>query len=179
MSNMCTDGIQLNRVLNDAFNKVSRYIAGLQEPDIQEEYAAQGPLGSSSGSGTLPFQSLGPMPYQQAPPVQASQTIDRSRVNSGPFAWTDVFGEINPHILAGETTLGSRPRPDIQSTYSTRPYGHLNMVRQEQGGKYKLQLFRRINGIDPVVRLSKQGRSHTLLHTLCPSASRTTLRLTL
>lgn len=116
-------------------------------------------------TATPPAQPSTSVSNSQVLPAQAPWTPDRTRINRGSFAFADVFGMITPHLLAGKMRqasatgagAGAGPGIDIRPVYSTRPYGPLNMVRQEQGGQYAIRLFRRIWGTGAIIQLGSEG----------------------
>lgn len=108
---------------------------------------------------------------QNRVPVPARWAPVRSLINPGPFAFDDIFHQIDPLFSVGELQRPGQ-RPDLRAKYSIATYGRLNFVRHESGGKFGVELFQRVYDVNVSVKIDARGKSEMKMLDLSMSKHR-------
>ena len=95
---------------------------------------------------------------QNRVPVSAPWAPVRPLINPGPFAFNDIFHQINPLFSVGALQRPGQ-RSDLRAAYSIATYGRLDLVRQESGGKFGVELFQRVYEVNVSVKVDARGKS--------------------
>jgi hypothetical protein len=172
------NALQLRNQFQNAFQTPSSLPPSPREREESDMFTDNWRIATATRSGGPSTQPPAAISQVHTLSAHSTWTLDSTRINPGPFAWADVFGEINPHFLAGKQreTLA---HPAVRTMYSTEPYGVLDMVRPEQGGKWGIELFRRTRDVHVKLECDARGRLAAFVAYIMVSSHSRTLLLSI